>query len=851
MSTPAISSHSQGHPGDAANRSSYAHPSRTSQVAEEQPASGWDTPKLPPNANRASQPRRAKPDVQSDRVEEVASGKPSMDNRNVHTKPIHGESRTSDNHSTHSSLKSRGDPNGSGSGFMSTSSFKSFFSPILGGSHSLFSGSNGKSTGSTKTGKKKEGAKVRISEPNPRVVVTESGTEVVNKTVTSADAALDAPTNPITEGRIEGKECIRTRSNSLSVSHPSGTPSQPRLTQLTVGSALDLSSPGSATQQLNQLVAPGSGSGSGASSPCGLHRSVSSHGYHTGELRRPRPNRSNRPPASLWRDLAMREGFFATGMSSGTGSHGTDADSLRKNDSSKVNPENIASALYWFRQAADQGDAVADRYLRHRDGPLSLLSNLPGYSKDLKSTKPQDDMELASAASASAAAVAATSMELTSSEESYTREWNQGLGDPVGSGMQSLVDQMGSPSMTGGSLKPSLSQVSIIDLNQSAPPAVAHSKSYAMANSKVLAKRRTSLFTIPSAASSVSSLSSMSSAALLAGWQAPVPESPTMEDNESLLTRPRRTPLPTGPHPASAKQSISSTAPTASPEIGTSSQSPTKKHRAAPSDADSTAQLSTRLADSLNLGTPSATVVHKSTAPCKVSTPVKPSSTTTSVTSTSDPLSSQPNNPPSLPKFTFVVDPPTPNTTHQSEEGVAKENVSQDAGNEKPMRPARHPDREPTKVARPSAPTKGKGKGHTISTRPSPSTQHVQPTRATAPAPRASGRPSTTAQSNNLPRTLPDPPKKDKSLIQAATTTVGASTTRYRLSATLVDSSQPPTKPGNQTTHLPRGAKGKRAQSSEVLKSSPSTEFLHSGSGTSHTIAHLGTGLRSNETLAQ
>ncbi|KAJ1651458.1 hypothetical protein IWQ61_007982 [Dispira simplex] len=844
MSTPAISSHSQGHPGDAANHSSYTHPSRASQATEEQPISGWDNPKLPPNANLVSQHCETKSDVQSDPMDSVASSRPSIDNQSTHIKPIQGGNRVSTSSSTHGSLKSRGDPSGYGGGFMSTSSFRNFFSPIVGGSHSLFSGSTGKSTGGTKTGKKKEGAKVRISEPNPRVVVTESGTKIVNKTATSADAALDAPANPIIEGRIEGKQCVRTRSNSLSVSHPCGTPSQPRLTQLTVGSALDLSSPGSATQQLNQLVTPGGVSGSGAPPSCGLHRSVSTHGYHAGEMRRARPNRSARPPASLWRDLTMREGFFATGMSSGTGNHGTDADSLRKNDSSKVNPENIASALYWFRQAADQGDALADRYLRHRDGPLSLLSNLPGYSKDLKSNKPQDDMELASAASASAAAVAATSMELTSSEESYTREWNQGLGDPLASGIPSLVDQLASPSMASGSLKPSLSQVSIIDLNQLAPPPMAHSKSYALATSKVLAKRRTSLFTIPSAASSASSLSSMSSSALLAGWQAPVPESPTMEDNESLLTRPRRAPLASDSHPTSAKKTITNTeAITTSPEVGSTSWSPTKKHRAALGDASSTTQRSARLAVNLDLGTPPAAVVHRPSAPSKRATPVQPPKTTISVVLANGLLSSQPTNPPSLPRFTFVVDPPAPSTE--------KENVSQATGNERPMRPARHPDREPTKVTRPPAPPKAKGKGHTVLIRPSPSVQQVQPTLATLPPHRTAGHPSTTAQSAGLPRTLPDPPKNEVSLKQVPPSTVGASTTRYQLSSTPADASMPSTTSTNQGTHLPRGARGKPTQTSEMLKSSPSTEFLHSASGTSRTIAHLGTGFRSNETLAQ
>ncbi|KAJ1909709.1 hypothetical protein IWQ60_011025, partial [Tieghemiomyces parasiticus] len=315
-------------------------------------------------------------------------------------------------------IASRGRPAAKGSaGFMSTS-FKNFLSPILGGTSFFGPGTSAKASG-------------RVS----RTPSTHDGQ--------AAGDAMAAPSSPATTtAPVSGGS--RTRSHSVSVTGAM----EPRgggFTQHAVSSAVDLS----------RSMAAGSTAASPEDSRplalAALHRSVSTHGYDSTTTASAASGRGHHR-VSRHQSSLLRDSFLASSTAAHLGASLTTASTVAhqhnpsssnptncdSGDETKCNPENIAAALYWFGRAAAQGDTVADRYLRHRDGPLSLLSNLPGSSTTTATSTTtnssssakssalpaalRDDVQVASAASASAAAVAAgAGMDLGKSLDSAPR----------------------------------------------------------------------------------------------------------------------------------------------------------------------------------------------------------------------------------------------------------------------------------------------------------------------------------------------------------------------------------------------------------------------------------------------
>ncbi|KAJ1979716.1 hypothetical protein H4R34_002725 [Dimargaris verticillata] len=372
------------------------------------------------------------------------------------------------------------------SGFMSTSSFKSFFSPIL-SSGSLFS--TGKaSKGSNRT------TKIKISAPQ------------LPDTNTSAETLPNASSSPLVPG-----PGVRGRSSSMSVTAATGQ--SPYLPNSTLGSTASLSIADVTPDNEHQLVTEISAYSSPKPAP--LYRSASTHGYYRGA------GRPARPLSTLGRDAATRPGLFA-GSLSGLTSTRESSVTASKDDGTKYNLEHVSSAIYWFQQAADQGDTVASKYLRHRDGPMSLLSNLSN-GKSIKGKKRCGNPEMAAAASASAASLAA-------SRHSRRRPLPESTGD-------------------GGSM---FSSWSLTTTNSHGYPTAWDSAtsgrqpsgSAPVTHAKRLGKRRASLFAIPSAASSNSSLSSMSSLAMQWPATAAPPASTSVNVSASSVAHASPEPLP-------------------------------------------------------------------------------------------------------------------------------------------------------------------------------------------------------------------------------------------------------------------------------------------------------------------
>ncbi|KAJ1977283.1 hypothetical protein H4R35_002361 [Dimargaris xerosporica] len=345
------------------------------------------------------------------------------------------------------------------SGFMSTSSFKSFFSPIL-GSGNLFSA--GKATkGSSRT------TKIKISAPQ----------------LPDANASVETLLNLSSSSPVVASgTSVRGRSSSMSVTAAAGQ--SPYLANTILGSTTSLSMADVVTDNEPRLLAGTSTCSSPKPAP--LYRSASTHGHYRGT------GRPARPLSILGRETTTRSGLFA-GSLSGLASTRESSVAGNKDDGTKYNLEHVSSAIYWFQQAASQGDAVASKYLRHRDGPMSLLSNLSN-GKSIKGKKRFGNSEMAAAASASAASLAATRhsrrqahLEATGDSGNLFSPW------PLTTPTIHIHGSSGAwDSATAGR-----------QASGSAP--VTHAKR--------LGKRRASLFAIPSAASSNSSLSSMSSLA--------------------------------------------------------------------------------------------------------------------------------------------------------------------------------------------------------------------------------------------------------------------------------------------------------------------------------------------------